>query len=117
MAFLHAELRPGIEVVMDAVGFRERAATADLVITGEGRFDEQSLRGKTPAGVMAVAGELGIPVAIVAGQADPRPDGVEVASLAERFGLERAMSDTRPALEELAEELARSAERLVRTTT
>jgi glycerate kinase len=113
MAFLGTDLRPGVEVVMDAVRFRDRAAGVDLVITGEGKFDEQSLRGKTPAGVMAVARELGVPVAVVAGQASIEPDGVEVASLAERFGVRRAMSDAGPALEELAEELAGSAERLV----
>jgi glycerate kinase len=117
MAFLGADLRPGVEVVMDAVGFRDRAAVANLVVTGEGKLDEQSLRGKTPAGVMGVARELGVPVAIVAGQAAIGPAGIMVASLAERFGLRRAMSDAGPALEELAEELAGSAERLVKTAT
>ena len=109
MAFLDADLRPGVEVVMEAVGFRERAGGADLVITGEGKLDEQSLRGKTPAGVMAVAGELGIPVVIVCGQAVIAPEGVKVAALDDRFGLDRALSDAGPALEELAEDLARSA--------
>jgi glycerate 2-kinase len=110
MAFLGAELRPGVSVVMDAVGFQERARRADLVITGEGKLDEQSLRGKTPAGVMSVAAEVGIPVAVVCGQATVAPDGVVVVSLEDRFGLERAMSDARAALEEVGRELARDAD-------
>jgi glycerate kinase len=114
MAFLGAEMRPGVEVVMEAVRFRERARGADLLITGEGKLDEQSLRGKTPAGVMAVGGELRIPVAIVCGQATVEPEGIEVASLAQRFGIERAMHEAGPALEEMSAELARSAERLSR---
>jgi len=113
MAFLHAELRPGVEVVMDAVRFRDRARGADLIITGEGKLDEQSLRGKTPAGVRSVAAELNMPVVMVCGQAAIEPEGVRVAALAERFGLQRALSDAGPALEELAEELGRAAERLV----
>jgi glycerate kinase len=115
MAFLEAELRAGVDVVMEAVGFRERARGSDLVITGEGKLDEQSLHGKTPAGVMSVASELGIPVAIVCGQATIAPSGVEVASLAARFGLERAMSDAGPALEEVSRELAQAADRLAGT--
>ena len=112
MAFLDADLRPGIEVVMDAVRFRDRAEGADLIITGEGKLDDQSLHGKTPAGVMSVARELGVPVAIVCGQATVAPDGVEVASLAAGFGLDRALSDAGPALEEISRSLARDADRL-----
>src|SRR4029078_7741864 len=49
MAFLGAHLRPGVEVVMDAVGLRPRLARADLVITGEGKLDAQPPAGKTVA--------------------------------------------------------------------
>ena len=114
MAFLRAELRPGVQVVMDAVGFRDRAGGADLIITGEGKLDAQSLRGKTPAGVIAVARELGVRVVVVCGQAEVVPPGVDVASLAERFGLDRALSESGPALADLSEELARNAERLTK---
>jgi glycerate 2-kinase len=110
IAFLGARLRPGVEVVMEAVGLRSRIELADLVVTGEGRFDAQSLRGKTAAGVLAAAGEAGVPVAVVCGQAEEGvgPEGVAVASLTGRFGVERAMEDTRRALEELTAELAAS---------
>ncbi|MBI5616176.1 MAG: glycerate kinase [Gammaproteobacteria bacterium] len=62
-----ARLRPGVELVMDTVGLRGRMAGVDLVITGEGRIDYQTVFGKTPAGVAALAGELGIPVVAVGG--------------------------------------------------
>ena len=114
MAFLRAELRPGVQVVMDAVRFRDRAGGANLIITGEGKLDAQSLRGKTPAGVIAVARELGVRVVVVCGQAEVVPPGVDVASLAERFGLDRALSESGPALADLSEELARYAERLTK---
>jgi glycerate 2-kinase len=101
MAFLDAELRPGIDVVMDAARFAERLRGAGLVVTGEGKLDEQSLHGKTVAGVHRAAGEAGIRVLVVCGQASVRPDGVRVESLADEFGMDRAMHDTRAALEEL----------------
>jgi glycerate kinase len=113
MALLHAEVRPGAALVMEAVGFRERIQGADLVITGEGKLDEQSLRGKTPAAVLEVSAETRVPAVIVCGQATIEVGGVVVESLAARVGLERAMADTEAALEELAESLAVRAEELV----
>jgi len=106
MAFLGARMRSGVEVVIDAVGLRARLAGADLAVTGEGRFDEQSLRGKAPAGVIDAARDFGVEVLVVCGAALVHPDGLAVASLVEHVGVERALSDTRRALEELVLELA-----------
>lgn len=66
-SFLGAELRPGIELVMTQVGFRQRLELADLVITGEGRLDGQSMAGKTPIGIARCAREMGVPVVVLAG--------------------------------------------------
>ena len=107
MAFCGAKLRAGIDVVIDAVGFPQRAEEADLVITGEGSLDEQSLRGKVVAGVLREAQHAGLPVVILAGRATVAPDGATVRSLVDRFGEERAMNDARRALEDLTAELAR----------
>lgn len=107
MAFLGAHLRPGVEVVMDAVGLRERIAEADLVITGEGTFDAQSLSGKTVAGVLRAASDAAVPAAIVCGRAEIGHDGVRLRSLVDRFGSGPALQDTRRCLETLAEEMAR----------
>jgi glycerate kinase len=116
MAFLGAEVRPGVDVVMDAVGFARRVAWADLVLTGEGKLDRQSLRGKVPAGVLAAARRAGKPVAVVCGQADIQLEGVRVASLVATVGRRRAFGDTLAAIREVAEGLARSADLLVGAT-
>ncbi|NVN93289.1 MAG: glycerate kinase, partial [Desulfuromonadales bacterium] len=64
---LGGRLRPGIEIVLDAVGFEAIACDADLIITGEGRLDSQTVSGKTPHGVALIAERLGKPVIAIAG--------------------------------------------------
>ena len=66
-AFLNATLKPGIEMIMQQAGMAERLARADLVITGEGRLDGQSLAGKTPIGVSRAAQRANKPVIVLAG--------------------------------------------------
>ncbi len=68
LAVLGASLRPGIDLVLDLVGLDQRLDGADLVITGEGSLDEQTLRGKAPAGVVAAARRAGVPVVAVGGR-------------------------------------------------
>ncbi|MEH0108660.1 glycerate kinase [Tersicoccus sp. MR15.9] len=68
LAALGAHRAVGVDVVLDLVGLPDRIAGADLVITGEGSLDEQSLHGKTPIGVLAAAGRAGVPVLAVAGR-------------------------------------------------
>jgi glycerate kinase len=67
MAFLNASLVPGVQVVLKAVGFSDRVKKADLVITGEGSIDRQTLYGKAPMGVARIARRFGVPVVAVAG--------------------------------------------------
>ena len=66
-AFLDSQLRMGIDVVLELAEFDRRAAGADLIITGEGRLDSQSLRGKVVVGVARRAKALGVPVAALVG--------------------------------------------------
>ncbi|AKK00872.1 MULTISPECIES: glycerate kinase [Pseudomonas fluorescens group] len=66
-AFLGARFRTGVEVVAQLVGLAAAVQGADLVITGEGRFDAQTLRGKTPFGVARIARQHGVPVLVIAG--------------------------------------------------
>jgi glycerate kinase len=66
-AFLRAQFKAGIEVVAELVGLNDAVKGADLVITGEGRFDAQTLRGKTPFGVARIARQHGVPVIVLAG--------------------------------------------------
>ncbi|GMQ47676.1 glycerate kinase [Vibrio sp. 10N] len=67
LGLFDAELRPGIQIVMDAVNLSEVVKDADLVITGEGRIDSQTIHGKTPIGVARTAKQYDIPVIAIAG--------------------------------------------------
>jgi glycerate kinase len=69
--FLGARIRPGIEVVMEAVGFEELLSSCRLVITGEGRLDAQTAHGKTVNGVARKASERKVPVLVLAGEIVP----------------------------------------------
>lgn len=66
-AFLGAALRPGVDLILDLVSLKQELQGADLVITGEGQIDFQTLFGKAPAGVAAMAQHLGIPCIGLAG--------------------------------------------------
>lgn len=67
LGMLQAQLRPGIEIVIETLRLEDAVRDADLVITGEGRLDSQSIRGKTPIGVARVAKRYGLPVIGIAG--------------------------------------------------
>ena len=109
---LGATWRPGIALVQEAVGFDGRVAGADLVVTGEGRFDSQSLVGKVVSGVARAAGEHAVPCVVLAGDVqlgrrEAAAAGVEQAwSLVDLVGAERAMADAAAALAELAAHVA-----------
>jgi glycerate kinase len=66
MAFLDAELRPGIEIMIEIVKLEQAIKDADLVITGEGKIDSQTIYGKVPIGVAKIAKKYNIPVIAVA---------------------------------------------------
>jgi glycerate kinase len=106
MAFCGARLHPGVEVVMDAVGLAERIGRADLVVTGEGSLDEQSMRGKVPAGVLETSRLAEVPAAVVCGRASVELPGVTVVSLVDRVGERAALEDARGSLVAAAQALA-----------
>jgi glycerate 2-kinase len=115
IAFLGARLRSGIELVLDLVGFREAVATADLVVTGEGKLDGQSLRGKAPVGVARAATAHGVPVVALAGVVEVADRELRAAGFEEALaltGLEpdpaRSMAEAAPLLERLAERVGRA---------
>jgi len=109
IAFLGAKIRPGVDVVMEAVRLPERLARADLVITGEGTFDDQSFHGKAPAGVLLAAREAGVPAVVLCGQSRVSGSGARTFSLADRFGLDASLERAPALLEDLAAEVARGA--------
>ncbi|WP_391120205.1 glycerate kinase [Psychrobacillus sp. L3] len=67
LAFFPVELKPGIEVVMEAIDFHRKIEDADFIFTGEGKSDFQTLSGKAPIGIANAAKEHGIPVVLIAG--------------------------------------------------
>jgi glycerate kinase len=73
MSFCGAKIKSGFDVVAEFIGLRDAIAKADIVITGEGRLDEQSLAGKAPAGVARLAREAGKRVFAIAGSASDAP--------------------------------------------
>lgn len=82
-----ATMTPGAPAVADALGLPARIATADVVITGEGRYDSQSASGKAPEHVAALAREAGIPVLLVAGAIAAEPHGfADAIALADLAG-------------------------------
>jgi glycerate kinase len=88
LRFAGAALIPGFELVAEALHLAERVAAADLVVTGEGSLDAQTLGGKGPAGVAALARAAGIPVVAVAGRVEEGAAALFDAALSlESFGL------------------------------
>lgn len=88
-AFFGAALRPGIEVVLDLVRFDEQLKDCNLVITGEGRMDGQSLGGKVPVGVSRRAKQKGVPVVAIVGIAGPGIEPVYVEGITAVFTTNR----------------------------
>jgi glycerate kinase len=74
MAFLDAELRPGIEIIIEIVKLEQVIKDADLVITGEGKIDSQTIYGKAPIGVAKIAKKYNVPVVAIAAIIDDDAD-------------------------------------------
>ena len=113
IAVLGATLQPGIDLVLDLVGFPAKLPGANLVITGEGSLDEQTLHGKAPAGVAAAARSAGVAVIAVAGRSLLSPADLEPAGILAVYALadlepelNRCMTEAGPLLERLAEQVA-----------
>ncbi|MFE6281825.1 glycerate kinase [Streptomyces sp. NPDC057877] len=111
---LGARFRPGIEVMLDVLGFASALERADLVITGEGSLDEQTLHGKAPAGVAAAARAEGKEVVAVCGRLALAPQALGRAGIRRAYPLTdvepdvaRCISDAGPILERVAERIAR----------
>lgn len=109
MAFMDARLVPGIETVMRANRLEAELADADWVITGEGRFDEQSLRGKVVSGVARLAAEHKVKVGVLAGSVQIPEE------LGQHEGIDLALATMKPGMT-LNEAMARAEELLASAT-
>jgi glycerate 2-kinase len=116
LAFTTAVVRPGVEVVAELVGLADALEEADLVITGEGRADEQTLRGKAAMGVATLARSRSTPVVLLCGALGSGAEALDTATaltVVQPIGdrpvdLATAMADTERLLEAAASRLART---------
>jgi glycerate kinase len=116
LGFTGATVRPGVEVVAELVRLADALEEADLVITGEGRADEQTLQGKTAMGIATLARPRGTPVALLCGALGPRAEALDGATaisvvqpiLDRPMDLPGAMADTERLLVAAAGRLART---------
>ncbi|WUD78719.1 glycerate kinase [Streptomyces sp. NBC_00510] len=111
---LRASFRPGVQVLLDMLGFAAALERADLVITGEGSLDEQTLHGKAPAGVAAAARARDVDVVAVCGRLALSGAALGAAGIRRAYALTdlepdpaRCMAEAGPLLERLAEDIAR----------
>ncbi len=113
MAVLGARMRPGIELLLDLLGFDAALTGASLVVTGEGSLDEQTLSGKAPAGVARLAAAKGIPCVAVSGRCRLSSADLTAAGISAAYALTdlepdpgRCMAEAAPLLRRLARRLA-----------
>jgi glycerate kinase len=111
---LGARFRPGIEVMLDVLGFAPALDRADLVITGEGSLDEQTLHGKAPAGVATAARAAGKDVVAVCGRLALPPQSLGRAGFRRAYPLTDEEPDVAKCIAEAGPILERVAERIAR---
>lgn len=109
LAFLQAELKRGIDIVLEAVDFENEVQDADLVITGEGRIDSQTIYGKTPIGVAKAAKSYDVPVIGIAGSISRDSDTVYQHGIDALFSIVPGAVPLEDAFEHAAEYMERTA--------
>jgi glycerate kinase len=111
---LGARFRPGIEVMLDVLGFAPALERASLVITGEGSLDEQTLHGKAPAGVAAAARAAGKEVVAVCGRLALPSEALVRAGIRRAYPLTDVEPDVAQCIADAGPILERAAERIAR---
>ncbi|MCZ9348115.1 glycerate kinase, partial [Streptomyces sp. TRM76130] len=111
---LGARFRPGIEVMLDVLGFAPALERAELVITGEGSLDAQTLHGKAPAGVAAAARAAGRDVVAVCGRLALAPEELGRAGIRRAYSLKEVEPDVATCIAQAGPILERVAERIAR---
>ena len=82
LAFLNAELKPGIQLMLEALDFSNKIKSADLIITGEGKLDRQTIMGKTASGILAATRKRHIPVIALGGCVENMKELIDAGFLA-----------------------------------
>ena len=113
-AVLGAAFRPGVEVLLDLLGFAAALDRADLVVTGEGSLDAQTLHGKAPIGVARAAGARGVGVVAVCGRLELSPAELAAAGIRRAYPLTELEPDPARCVAGAGALLERTAERIAR---
>ncbi|MBE5099298.1 glycerate kinase [Priestia aryabhattai] len=109
LAFLSADLKPGVDIVIEATQLESYIKDADLVITGEGRIDGQTIYGKTPIGVAKTAKRHSVPVIAIAGSIGVGSEAVYEHGISALFSVVPGAVDLSEALEKAGENIERTA--------
>ena len=119
-ALLNSELKSGINIVLKTLNFHQYLLDADLVITGEGRIDSQSIRGKAPIGVINYANQMNCRVFVIAGSVDdPKTFNQKFnvtnsyGIINEKFSIEKAFEDPYGCLKGISQKAAEDFRELV----
>lgn len=108
LAAIGAVLSGGFDLVADRIDLAARIEQAELVITGEGLLDDQSFEGKSVGGVVEMGRDLGVPVVVIAGDAEGEHPDVDYRTLVEAVGEDAAMADPLGALSRVTAEVLRA---------
>src|SRR5690606_40228164 len=114
-AFFPAEMKRGVDVVLDYIKLDDHLKNADLVITGEGRVDHQTAFGKTPLGVAQRAGSKKVPTIILAGSVGHGTEVLHDFGVVSTHSIINRRMTLQETMENAAELLEQSAEQVVRT--
>ncbi|MDI6784598.1 MAG: glycerate kinase, partial [bacterium] len=114
VAFLGAELKPGIEIIIEATQLPEKMQGVDLVITGEGKLDAQTAQGKAPVGVARLAKQFNIPVIAIGGSVSDDANVLHEYGIDALFSLVRYPMTLEYAIKNAATLLADTAEEIIR---
>lgn len=109
MAFLNGELKPGIQAIMELTGFEQQLKSVDLLITGEGKIDEQTLQGKLISGLCGKAQAAGVPVIAVCGALLATAKSIQDIGLKAAFSIQNRPLSLEEALAETADRLQATA--------
>lgn len=114
IAFFNAKLEMGIEVLLDTVQFDSMLAGADLVITGEGKVDEQTLAGKVVFGVAGRAKKRGVPVLLIAGSLPDDDQAIYESGVTAMFSINRKAEDFSISRHKSRENLSKTIDSIMR---
>ena len=114
MAFLNAELKSGINTVLDAVKFENQIADADIIFTGEGKIDEQSAMGKTIHGIVSRASKYNVPVIAIGGSVSERAETLFDKGLLSLFSICNEPMSLQNAISNASRLVEKTTERILR---